>query len=147
MAAKSAAAYPGRAAARRPPGCAPVSTTKCPRRAPCPAAPRCPAPHRLLERRVGVEAVRVEDVDVIDAHPAQALVEAGKQVLAGPPLAVRPGPHVIARLRRQHELVPVATEVGVENAAKVGLRGARRRTVVVSQVEVRDTEIERAPQD
>src|SRR5664280_199918 len=106
-------------------------------------------PDTPLEETMGAldTAVRVEDVDVIDAHPAQALVEAGKQVLAGPPLAVRPGPHVIARLRRQHELVPVATEVGVENAAKVGLRGARRRTVVVSQVEVRDTEIERAAQD
>ena len=32
--------------------------------------------HRLLERRLGVEPVRVEDVDVVDAHPLQALVEA-----------------------------------------------------------------------
>ena len=27
--------------------------------------------HRLLERRVRVEAVRVEDVDVVEAHPRE----------------------------------------------------------------------------
>ena len=63
--------------------------------------------HRLLERRLRVEAVRVEDVDVVEAEAREALVEAREQVLARPPLAVRAGPHVVAGLRRDDELVAV----------------------------------------
>ena len=63
--------------------------------------------HRLLERRLGVEAVRVEDVDVVEAHPREALVEACEQVLARSPLAVRAGPHVVAGLRRDDDLVAI----------------------------------------
>ena len=33
-------------------------------------------PHRLLERGVGVHAVVVEDVDVVEAHARERLVEA-----------------------------------------------------------------------
>ena len=32
--------------------------------------------HRLLQRRRRVDAMRVEDVDVVEAHPPEALVEA-----------------------------------------------------------------------
>ena len=56
--------------------------------------------HRLLERRVRVEAVRVEDVDVVELHAPQALVEAREQVLARAAVAVRARPHVVAGLRR-----------------------------------------------
>ena len=38
--------------------------------------------HRLLQWRVGVEPVGVEDVDVIEAQSSQALIEAGEEVLA-----------------------------------------------------------------
>ena len=103
--------------------------------------------HRLLERRVRVEPVRVEDVDVLEAEPLEALVEAREQVLARAPLAVRAGPHVVARLRRDDELVAVRREVVAEQAAEVLLRGAVRRPVVVREVEVRDAEVERAPRD
>ena len=79
---------------------------------------RLALPHRgvqrtqgLLERRVRVEAVRVEDVHVVEAHPRQALVEAGEEVLARAPVAVGAGPHVVARLRGDHQLVPVGPEV------------------------------------
>ena len=51
-------------------------------------------------RRLGVEAVRVEDVDVVEPHPRQALVEAREHVLARAPLAVGAGPHVVAGLGR-----------------------------------------------
>ena len=79
---------------------------------------------RLLQRRVRVEPVRVEDVDVVEPHPRQALVERGEQVLARAPLAVRPGPHVVAGLGRDHELVAVGAEVLAHVAAEVGLGGA-----------------------
>ena len=98
--------------------------------------------HRLLERRLGVEAVRVEDVDVLEPHPLQRLVEAREHVLARAPLAVRAGPHVVAGLRRDHELVAVGPEVLAEEAAEVGLRRAVRRPVVVREVEVQDPEVE-----
>ena len=103
--------------------------------------------HRLLERRLGVEAVRVEDVDVLEAHPLQRLVEAREHVLARAPLAVRAGPHVVAGLGRDHELVAVGPEVLAEEAAEVGLRRPVRRPVVVREVEVQDPEVEGAPED
>ncbi len=34
----------------------------------------------FLQRRVGIHAVRIEDVDVIEPHPLQALIEAGEHV-------------------------------------------------------------------
>src|SRR6266446_4801452 len=61
-------------------------------------------PLRLLERSLGVEAMRVEDVDVLQAHPLQALVEAGQQVLSRAPDAVRTRPHVPAGLRGDDQL-------------------------------------------
>ena len=77
-------------------------------------------PHRLLERRVEVEAVRVEDVEVVDAHPAKALVQARQHVLARPAaLAVRPRPHVPARLARDDQLVAVRSEVLAKDAPKL----------------------------
>ena len=94
--------------------------------------------HRLLERRVRVEPMRVEDVDVVEAQPAQALVEAREEVLPRAPLAVRAGPHVVAGLRRDHELVAVRREVGGEQPPERLLRRAVRRAVVVREVEVGD---------
>jgi hypothetical protein len=99
--------------------------------------------HRFFERRVGVEAVRIEDVDVLEAHALQALVEARQNVFAtAASLAVGAGPHVPAGLRRDDELVPVGHEILFEDLAEVGLGAAERRAVVVGEVEVRDAEIE-----
>ena len=38
--------------------------------------------HRLFEGSVGVGAVAVEDIDVVDAHAGQRLIERCEQVLA-----------------------------------------------------------------
>ena len=103
--------------------------------------------HRLLERRLGIEPVGVEDVDVIEPHAAEALVEAREQILAGPPLAVRPGPHVVPGLGRDYELVPERGQILAEQLAEVLLRRAEGRSVVVRQVDMRDTEVERATED
>ena len=78
--------------------------------------------HRLLQRRLRIEAVRVEDVDVVEPHPCEALLEAREQVLPRPPLAVRPGPHVVAGLRRDHQLVAVRPQVVAHQEAEVLLR-------------------------
>ena len=38
--------------------------------------------HGLFDRRGGIRPVRVEDVDVFEAHALEALVEAGQQIFA-----------------------------------------------------------------
>ena len=103
--------------------------------------------HRLLERSLRVEAVRVEDVDVVELHPREALVEAREEVLARAVVAIRSGPHVVAGLRRDDELVPEGAQVLLDEHAEVLLRRAVRRPVVVRQVEVGDPEVECAPDD
>ena len=100
--------------------------------------------HRLLERRVGVGPVRVEDVDVVQAQAAERLVQAREQVLARAQVAVRARPHVPAGLGRDDELVAVGPEVLAQDAAGVDLGAAVGRAVVVGQVEVRDAQVERA---
>ena len=105
-------------------------------------------PHRLLDRGLGVEAVAVEDVDVLQPHPPQRLVERGQQVLPrAAALAVGPRPHVVAGLGRDHQLVAEAREVLAQAAAEVLLGAAVRRPVVVGQVEVRHAAVERPAQD
>src|SRR6478735_8723303 len=61
--------------------------------------------HGLLERRLRVEAMTVEDVYVVEPQAGQALVCARDQVLARTPLAVGPGPHAVAGLARDQQLV------------------------------------------
>src|SRR3954452_22223372 len=102
---------------------------------------------RLLERRVGIEAVRVEDVDVVEPHPLQALVEAREQVFARAPFTVEARPHVVAGLRGDDQLVSVGQEVLAQDAAEVDLGGAGGRAVVVGEGEMADAEGERPPQD
>src|SRR3712207_7993263 len=60
--------------------------------------------------RSGVGPVRVEDVHVLHAHALQALVEAREYMLARAPLAIGPGPHLVARLRGDDELVAIGPE-------------------------------------
>ncbi|SOT42656.1 hypothetical protein F01_420702 [Burkholderia cenocepacia] len=103
---------------------------------------------RFLERRVRVETVRIEDVDVVEPHPLQALVEAREHVLARPAAAaVRPRPHVPAGLRRDQQLVAIRPEILLQQPAEVGFGAAVRRPVVVREVEVVDAEVERGAQD
>ena len=81
------------------------------------------------------------------AHALERLVAARHQVLARAPLAVRARPHEIARLRRDDHLVAERVEILAHQRAEVFLGGSRRRAVVVSQVEMRDAEIEGAARD
>ncbi len=102
---------------------------------------------RLLHGRLGIAPVRVEDVDVVEAHALQALVEARQQVLARAEIAVRAGPHVVPRLGRDHELVAEGREILLQEHPERLLGGSVGRPVVVREVEVRDAEVERAAHD
>ena len=103
--------------------------------------------HRLLEWRVRVEAMGVEDVDVVKVHPRQRLVQRRKQVLAGAPLSVRSGPHVVAGLGRDHQLVAVRPQVVGEHPSEVDLGRPVRWAVVVGEIEMGDPDIEGASDD
>src|SRR5205807_9517696 len=80
--------------------------------------------HGLLKGGVRIEAVRIEDVDVVKAHPLEALLETAEQVLAGTPFAVRAGPHGVAGLSRDHEPVAVGPEVLGGEASEIDPRAA-----------------------
>ena len=53
----------------------------------------------------------VEDVDVLQAHALEALVEAGEQVFARSPFAIGPGPHVVAGLGGDDQFVAISAQV------------------------------------
>src|SRR5438067_367514 len=91
--------------------------------------------------------MRVEDVDVVESHPPETLIEAGEEILAGAPLAIRPGPHEIASLRGDDQLVAIRLQVAGEDRPEVLLSRAGGWAVVVGEGEVGDAEVEGAPND
>src|SRR3546814_4897025 len=102
---------------------------------------------RLLARGLGIYAVRIESVDIIDPHPLEALVAARDQIFAAAAdIAVRAGPHIPPRLGRDHQFVAVRGEIGREDAAEILLRRAVWRAVIVGEIDMRDAAIERAAQ-
>src|SRR6188474_1733907 len=52
--------------------------------------------HRFFERSVRIWTVAVEDVDVIQPHALERLIETGEHVFTRAPFPVRTGPHVVA---------------------------------------------------
>ena len=88
--------------------------------------------HGFFQRGVGVEAVGIEDVHVVQPHALQALVQAGQHVFArAATLAIRTRPHVPARLAGDDEFVPVGSKVAPQVFTKIGFGAAGRRAVVV----------------
>ena len=103
--------------------------------------------HGLLQRGLRIRAVVVEDVDIVQMHPLQALIRARNQVLSAAEVAVGAGPHVIARLGRDDELIPIGAPVAVHEDAEVGLGLSVRRTVVVGQIKMGDSRVKGRAQD
>ena len=97
----------------------------------------------LLDGGIGVGAVMVEDVYIIDAEVLQAAVETGDEVLAAAVArAVRPAPGAVARLGGDDQLVAVAVQIVFEDAAEVLFGSARGGAVVVGDVEHGDAAVE-----
>ncbi len=103
--------------------------------------------HGFFKGRVGVGAVRVENVDVVEAHAAQRLVEGGEEIFAGAPIAVGAGPHGVASFGGDDQFVAVRGEIEAEEFPEIFLGGTGRRAVVVGEIEMGDAEIEGAPDD
>ncbi len=87
----------------------------------------------------------VEDVHIVQSKPLQALVQRGDQILAAAEVAVRAGPHLIAGLGADDQLVAMRGEIRAQQLAHVALGGTGFRPVVVGQVEVGDAVVERGP--
>jgi len=101
----------------------------------------------FFKRGVGVKAVGVENIHIVDAQALQALVQAGQHVFARTAaLAVRAGPHVPTGLAGDNQFVAVLLEVFTQQTTEIDLGAAVRRAVVISQVEVVDTQVERRAQ-
>ena len=84
----------------------------------------------------------IEQIHVINLHTFQTLVERGHQILAAAPIAIRAGPHVIAGFRRDEQFVAIGPEVLVHQSSHRLLGRTIDRTIVVSQVEMRDAVVE-----
>jgi hypothetical protein len=89
----------------------------------------------------------IKNVHIVQPHAAQRLIERGQQVFARTPIAVRPRPHVVTRLRGNDQFIAIRRKIDLEQPAKSFFRRAIRRSVVIGQIEMRDAEIERAPHD
>ena len=103
--------------------------------------------HRFFERRFGVGTMAVEDVHVIEPHALEGLVEAGEQIFARTPFAIRTGPHVPACLCGDDEFVAIGMKILFEQGAEIFFSRAGRRTVVVGEIKMRDAEIKGAAGD
>lgn len=103
--------------------------------------------HGFFEGRVGVGAVGVENVDVVESHAAQRLVEGGEEVFAGAPITVGAWPHGVAGFGGDDEFVAVGGEIEAEEFAEIFFRGTGRWAVVVGEIKMGDAEIEGAADD
>ncbi|CAB4585633.1 unannotated protein [freshwater metagenome] len=103
--------------------------------------------HGFFKWRVWVESVRIEDVDVVETHSGEALVERGEQILARTPLAVGAGPHIEAGLARDNQLVAIRRKIRRENLPENALGRSGRRAVIVGEIDVGHTLVESAEDD
>ncbi len=105
-------------------------------------------PHGFLKGRLRIDAVGIEDVDIIEPHALERLVQAGDQIFAASAdVAIGAGPHVPARLGRNDQFVAIGGEVSCHDSAEILLGRAVGRPVIVRQVEMGDAAIEGPPKD
>ena len=84
----------------------------------------------------------VEEVNIVEMHTLQALVETGHEVLSRAPVAIRSWPHIIARFAADEKFVAIWTEVIIHESSHRFLSTAIRRAVVVGQIEMCDAIVE-----
>ncbi len=91
----------------------------------------------LLERSLGVIAMRVKHVDILEIHASETLMERREEIFARAPVAIRSGPHVIAGLGGDKHLVAIGTERAFHHAAESLLGRAVGGAVIVGEVKAR----------
>src|SRR5208283_1098390 len=97
---------------------------------------------RLFHRRIWPGTMGIEDVDVVEPHALQALVERGDDVFTRAADAIGAGPHVPAGLGGDDQFVAMGGEVLRQDSAEVLLRRAEGRAVVVGKVDMCDAAVE-----
>ena len=102
---------------------------------------------RLLYRRIGIIAVRVEQVHIIEPHPFERLIEAGDQILAATPLSVRTVPHAVTGFGGDKEFIPVRTEIFIHQTSEIGFCATGRNTIVVRKIKMRHAMVKSIPTD
>ncbi len=98
--------------------------------------------HGFLQAGVGIGAVRVEDIDVIEAEALERLIERGEEVLARAIFAIGTVPHIVAGFGGDDQFIAVAGEVFDEDAADIFLGRAGRWAVVIGVIEMGDATVE-----
>ena len=88
----------------------------------------------------------VENINVLEAHALQALIEAGQQILARSQISIGAGPHVIAGFGGDDQLIAIGKEIFFQDLAESFFRRSVGRAVVIGEIEMRDAEIEGAAQ-
>ncbi|MNE68979.1 hypothetical protein D3C80_1646720 [compost metagenome] len=97
----------------------------------------------FFQRRFGIKAVRIKNIDIIQPEPRQALVEAReKRLFRTAAVPVWAGPHFPASFGGDDQLIAVIGEILFQDMAEIHLGAAGRRTIIVGEVEMRDAEIE-----
>ena len=89
---------------------------------------RVERPQSFLQGCVRIKPMAVKDVEVINTDAFQRLVQAGDQILAGPPLAIGAGPHVIPRLGRDQQFV---TRQILQDFSNIDFSATVRWTIIV----------------
>lgn len=89
----------------------------------------------------------VEHIHIVQLHAAQALVQPCDEVLAAAPVAIWPRPHQVPGLGGNEHFIAVAGKFLLQQAAEAFLRAAGGRAVIIRQVKVADTQLQRTPDD
>ena len=84
----------------------------------------------------------VEEVHVVEVHTLETLVEAGRQILARTPVAVRSFPHVVSGFGGNEEFVAIGTEVILHQSAHGFFCTSVGRAVIVGKVEMGNAVVE-----
>ena len=63
--------------------------------------------HALFQWGIGVHAMVIKNIYIVQSHPLKALIQTGQQVFPAAPVPVRAIPHCISSLGADDQLVPV----------------------------------------
>ena len=79
-------------------------------------------PHGFFKWRCRIKAMRIENINIIETKPLQALVEARQHIFTAAKFSVGARPHQIAGLGGNDEFIAVARKIRLENLSRKSLR-------------------------
>src|SRR5580658_1716306 len=88
----------------------------------------------------------IKNVNILEPHALQALIETRQHIFARAKIPVWPRPHIPTRLSRNNQLVAIRQKILLENLPERFLRRSVRRPIIICQIKMCDPEIESPPQ-